>query len=101
MSENPRLSSEEVEALPWQEVESSNVARVAWVGDDVTDDSLSDTQMGVEYVEFAGSQGRIYSYAGVPVAVHRGMVEADSVGGYLNAEVKPSHPCTRIEVVAG
>jgi hypothetical protein len=95
-----RMTATEVEALPWQEVESSNVARVAWVQSGEVGPFVKGKppHLGHLYVEFHGSVGRIYRYTAVRKEQHGELVEAESVGGYLNAEIKPAHNCTRIEV---
>lgn len=100
------MSSEEVEALPWTEVGSSNVARVAWVptpGAVPVAARERLPQVGSLYVEFhGGSDYRVYRYADVREEHHTELLEADSVGGYLNAEIKnETHECERIEVVPG
>lgn len=96
------MTASAVEALPWTEVESSNVRRVAWVenGGAQSADGESTVTMGQLYVEFRGSAGRVYSYAGVREEQHAELLEADSIGGYLNGEIKPAHECERIDVVA-
>lgn len=152
-----RMKATVVASLPWEDVESSNVARVAWMsaarsqvngagdgyfgdahpwhGETPQDNSkrtfwrcgacsagfvhLYDEQpsifaamasaeiptgpcpattTGYLYVEFHGSTGRIYRYAGVRKEQHAELLEADSIGGYLNAEVKGAHEYERVEV---
>ena len=100
------MTHEEVEALPWQEVDSSNVGRVAFglfvpADNDAGQTFTVETDIGDLYVEFLGSAGRIYRYEKVRVEQHKELIEAESVGGYLNAEIKPSHVCERIELAVG
>jgi hypothetical protein len=46
-------------------------------------------------VEFLN--GGVYEYRDVPEEKYNGLLEADSKGRYLNAEVKPNHPCHRLQ----
>ncbi|WP_241681045.1 KTSC domain-containing protein [Pseudactinotalea terrae] len=41
-------------------------------------------------VEFIG--GDVYRYSMVPPSVHRELMVADSIGAYVNREVKPHYP---------
>lgn len=96
------MKQSELEGLPWQEVESSNIARVAWVntGEPVAVEAEERLPLtGKLYVEFHGS-GSVYAYAGVRKEQFEELVEADSVGGYFNAEVKGSHDFERVRVEA-
>lgn len=84
------------DALPWRdEFESSNIARVAW---EAAPDTPADgaPAKGTLYVEFQG--GRVYSYAGVRLEAVEEMCEAESVGGYFNAEIKGSHEYARVQI---
>lgn len=41
--------------------------------------------------------GRVYRYRRVPAAAYRALLEADSVGRFVNARIKPVYTdCTRI-----
>ena len=41
-------------------------------------------------IEFAG--GDVYRYSMVPPSVHRELLAAESVGAFVNREVKPYYP---------
>lgn len=73
--------------LPWEDVESSNILRVAFVRDGVD-------AHGTLYVEFHGA--RTYRYLAVSFQAYTDLLEGESVGGHLNAEIKPHYPCERI-----
>lgn len=45
-------------------------------------------------IEFAG--GDVYRYSMVPPSIHRRLVEADSVGAFVNREVKPHYPAREV-----
>jgi hypothetical protein len=87
------MTFEEYAALPWEDVESSNMARIAFV-DETGGDPEADR--GSLFVEFHG--GRVYAYRDVPVTTVEELREAESVGGYLNAEIKPAYACERVSV---
>jgi hypothetical protein len=36
---------------------------------------------------------KIYQYLGVPLAIHQGMMSADSLGQFLNKCIKPAYEC--------
>jgi hypothetical protein len=93
----PRMTIDEYEGQPWEDVDSSNIRRVSWSLTDTHDvDDGVDVEVGTLIVEFHG--GRAYTYADVAEDTYQELLEADSAGGYLNHEVKPSHACERIEV---
>lgn len=64
-------------------VESSNVAAVGH-----QDNTL--------YVEF--KHGGLYRYFNVPAETYQAMLAADSVGKFLNAEIKPKHGYELVDV---
>lgn len=64
-------------------VTSSNVASVGF-----------DPESGTLEVEF--HNGSIYQYFDVPETVYDGLVNADSVGGFLAAEVKGTYRYSRV-----
>jgi hypothetical protein len=89
------MNPDEYEQLPWDtRFESSNINRIAFVKDDPEDYS-ADSQ-GTLYVEFA--HGGAYRYEDVTYQAHTELLEADSVGGYLNEHIKPYYDCERISV---
>jgi hypothetical protein len=45
-------------------------------------------------VEF--NNGSVYHYTGVPVDEYEGLMNADSKGTYLNANIKKRYPYTRL-----
>lgn len=92
------MTQEQVDALPWKdEFDSSKVARVAF-GAWRESEFIAEADVGILYVEFHGG-GRIYSYDNVRSEQVQEMLDAESVGGYFNAEVKGKYHATRIEVV--
>ena len=60
-------------------VRSSSVAAVGY------DEALA--ELHVEY-----ASGEVYVYAMVPRSVYRRLLQADSVGAFVNQEVKPVYP---------
>lgn len=90
------MTPEEFEALPWEDVASSNLARVAFIKDDPED--FGADGHGTLYLEFHG--GRVYRYLQVSYEAHTQMLEAESVGGYLNSEIKPAYECERVHITA-
>lgn len=66
-----------------QPVRSSNVASVGY-----------DAQSRVLEAEF--NTGAIYHYLGVPASEHSALLRASSIGGYLNANIKPRYRCLRV-----
>lgn len=65
--------------MKWIEVSSSNLGRIAWKDE-------------VLYVEFL--RGAVYEYAGVPHHIFVSMQQAESVGKFLAAEIKPNYTAT-------
>ncbi len=59
-------------------VESSNLVSVGYDGD-----------MATLEIEFKGNS--IYQYFDVPEMVHRGLMHADSKGGYFHANIRDSY----------
>lgn len=62
-------------------VSSSNVEGVAYEDGDV-------------YVKFLN--GSEYKYEGVPASIYQELLNAPSVGSYLNSNIKGSYPYTRV-----
>ncbi|NNM74102.1 KTSC domain-containing protein [Enterovirga aerilata] len=50
-------------------------------------------------VTFAG--GATYAYAGVPAAKWKALLAADSKGRFVNREIKPHFPATRLSARSG
>lgn len=99
-SKEKSMTLKDIEALPWQGVESSNLSRVAFVARTVSEGEAEEVAPedapGSLYVEF--TSGEIYSYAEVPAGVHGELVDADSVGSFLNREIKGTYAATRVHV---
>lgn len=53
-----------------------------------------DSRTHVLDIEFAG--GAVYRYFGVPAAVYRRVMEAESKGRFINAYVRDRYPCKRL-----
>lgn len=62
-------------------VESSNVQAIGY-------------DKGSIYVMFKNDS--IYKYQDVPTEIFNGLLEAESVGKYLNKEIKKTYECSRI-----
>ena len=43
------------------------------------------------YVRFRGTSDGVYVYADVSLQEYQDLLEADSIGGYVNREIKPRH----------
>jgi hypothetical protein len=81
MAAGPTLKNE-MFAVDWQSVASSNVAAVAYSPD-----------FGRLWVRF--HSGAVYAYHSVPESVFSGLVGAASVGRYLHLHVKGRFGYTR------
>ena len=64
-------------------VESSSIAAVGY---DAARRELT--------VRFVG--GGVYVYSGVPARTHRELVEAESIGGYFNREIRNAYPYRQV-----
>lgn len=51
---------------------------------------------GSEVLEIEFYDGRVYQYYGVPPEVHRALMDADSHGKYLAAEIKGKYRYERV-----
>ncbi len=69
--------------IPMQSVESSNIDSIGY-------DQDSETL----YVEF--KSGITYKYENVPFYKYTELMDANSVGRYLNAEIKGAHEYSRL-----
>jgi len=49
------------------------------------------------YVRFKGTSDGTYVYADVSPSEYRGLLEADSIGGYVNKEIKPRHAYRQLD----
>jgi hypothetical protein len=67
------------QALKWQDVDSSNVSRIAY-------DAESQT-LGMNFLN-----GTFYSYDGVGPHTFDELQSAPSIGGYFNTAIKKSYP---------
>jgi hypothetical protein len=52
---------------------------------------------GRQVLEVEFLNGGVYEYADVPEERYHALLEADSKGRYLNAEIKPHHPWRRLQ----
>ncbi|MHB8772680.1 MAG: KTSC domain-containing protein [Syntrophales bacterium] len=64
-------------------VSSSNIGTIGYEAETQT--------LEVEFLN-----GSIYQYAGVPVGEHEAMMNCDSKGKYLNANIKGRYSCTKL-----
>jgi hypothetical protein len=55
--------------------------------------------VATQVLEVELQDGRIYQYAGVTQAEYDLLIAAPSAGSHFLKQVKPNHPCTRIEEV--
>lgn len=65
------------------QVTSSNISSIGY-----------DSDSQVLEVEFLG--GSVYQYYGVPDHDHRGIMDSDSKGGYLNANIKGRYSFSKL-----
>jgi hypothetical protein len=63
-------------------VDSASVASVGYDG-----------ATSVLEVEFRN--GNVYRYFAVPSKVHAALVDAQSIGAFVNTVIKPNYPCAR------
>lgn len=91
------VTQAQYDELPWQEVESSNIARVAWIK---TGASALDANVfiGKLYVEFGSSEGRAYAYENVTEDIHADFLEAHSVGSFFAHNIRGCYEHERVEV---
>jgi len=52
---------------------------------------------GRQVLEVEFLNGGVYEYDDVPQETYHALLEADSKGRYLNAEIKPHHPSRRLQ----
>lgn len=91
-----KITSDEYDEIPFVDVESSNIARVAYVP--VDEGPAEDaTVRGTVYVEFTGER-RCYRYEPVPQALHEDMIGAESVGSFFAHNIRERFQCERVEV---
>lgn len=64
-------------------VSSSNISSIGYDADSQT--------LEVEF-----TNGSVYQYLGVPVHEHEGIMNADSKGKYLHANIKNSYSCVKL-----
>lgn len=64
-------------------VSSSNIAAIGY-----------DSESGVLEVEF--TNGAVYSYSGVPLGEYEGLMNSDSKGKYLHANIKGRYPYVKL-----
>lgn len=87
------LTAAQFADLPWQPVQSSHIAQVAWLesghplsGRDEPVDDENDDRLGALYVQFL--RGKTARYLDVSKLAAERVMEADSVGRALHAVVK-------------
>jgi hypothetical protein len=66
-----------------QFVDSSNVEAIGF-----------DSEAGEIHVQFRG--GRTYAYGEADEVTFEELLEADSIGSYINRVLKPHHPCREL-----
>lgn len=74
------MKTREYENVPWQDVESSNIRRVAWV------QAGSEAELGTLWVEF--HSGKAYRYEQFERGQFDKLLAAESIGRWFNAFVK-------------
>jgi KTSC domain len=91
-----QITQEKYDAIPWQEVESSNIIRVAYkpTGTDAT----SDQPIGELYIEFGSSEGRAYRYINVQQVLFDDLLHAASIGGFFARNIRGRYEHERLEV---
>ena len=88
----------DVEALPWREMASSNVRRVAFLEHGLDDQGQ---RVGELFVEFRA--GRVYRYPGVRANAYRGLEAAnaapdESVGSRFHRTIRSVHAAEHITI---
>lgn len=71
----------------WVRVDSSAVSAFIWF-----EDRSGVPQLDVRWRE----SGKVYRYRGVPEDVYRRLLDAGSRGAFINREIKPVYPFTRL-----
>lgn len=64
-------------------VSSSNISAIGYDSDS-------------EMLEVEFTNGAVYSYSGVPLGEYEGLMNADSKGKYLHANIKGRYPYARL-----
>ncbi len=49
------------------------------------------------YVRYRGTSDGVYVYAGVSPQEYRDLLAAESIGGYVNREIKPKHAYRQLD----
>ena len=70
--------------MDFKSVKSSNVDAIA-----------HDAETNTLHVRFKGG-GAVYAYQGVDAAKHAALLAADSVGGFLNSQIKGKHAHSKV-----
>jgi hypothetical protein len=91
------MTLDELEALAWTSMESSNLRRAAWVCMVESPQSMAEAEWGRLFVEF--SQGRVYAYSSVSKEFFDELCEAESAGSFLNEDIKPYFDCEGVRIV--
>lgn len=84
------------EAIAWEDVESSNIRRVAW--NQTGTDAIEGFPVGQVCVEFGSSPGRAYRYGYVPEALYKDLLGSESVGGFFARNIRGRFDSEKIEI---
>lgn len=93
IDEDKNISPELYNKLPWKEVQSSHVEKVAF-----------DPKSQKLYIEFKNkiknqnNETIVYQYSGVSSAEYKALLNAESKGKYLNQYIKNKKPYFRLWV---
>lgn len=87
-----KIQQDEYEAIPWVDVESSNLEKVAF-----RDHVTLGPEKGHLYVQFRGG-GSFYQYLSVPKTLYVEMLSAESKGKFLHSRIKPEFGYLKYEV---
>lgn len=90
-----KITKAEYDAMDWQDVESSNVARVAYKG--TGKDAIEGHTIGELCVEFKTSPGRAYRYANVPELLHGDLLKSASIGGFFARNIRNRFEVEKLE----
>jgi hypothetical protein len=82
--------------ITWRQVESSNIKAVGWDTLQLQHEVYRHPTFAVGFVEF--KSGAIYAYLGVPRQRMVAMAEAESVGKYLNENIKGAYEAMKVDV---
>lgn len=88
-------STDEYDKLPWWDMESTNISRVAWVPRDWATDR---TIVGSLWIQFKSSPEVIYEYIGVSSFEYAKLCMAESTGKFFNSEIRGKYDEVKVNI---